>query len=363
MEGLWFTCDCSDTGYKGVNCNVGIIEISSVPLLTTGIPSTLLKISAYPDDSLSVNLILDDSITSNIQQIHLDVDVNSALFQLFGHQEGVYMLSFELRGPASNTFEVPNPTIILVQDNNKEINLTTNNAQLLPGCCDHDTSHYCDSMEQYITFSSSCNWENQTSLTTSGMVTVNVDKHSFPLSIAGLDIDQRDSSSALPSLLSCDSCNGACHSHIPNVQEFIQLLLENTLKQAFLNESSDLFPATYSITLEAYTESSNILYSPYDFMNFYGSGRGLIDEGLCSDLSVKEDDLYVVALLSSHGYFHYGDVSFMFTDNSASCVAVEIDCQNNGQHRLLLEVPQEISNGFKESLKEMVSFSGLGIIM
>ena len=359
VEGVWFHCDCTSTSYRGETCDIGIVEVPAIPLLVTNRPSRLLKLSAHPDDSLTVNLVMDAAISSDIQQIHFNKDVTSTFFQLTGSQEGVYTLSFELSGPAKNSFLTPSPLIILVKDD-YILPSPSSAPALSSGCCEHEMSYYCIS-DNHVSLSSNCEWRNETSFATSGMVHINIGSMvQFPLSIAGLDISMEDDfvRSTLPSSLSmCSSCESACHSYIPNAEEYFQLLMKNTFKQAFLNASLYFAPDRYSLLLEAYTTSSDILYSQHDLVNFFGSGRDLINEEHCDLLLVEEDELYVVAILDSSGSFQYGNNLFPFTltGNSHVCVAVSLSCRDSDSNHVILNVPSDLSNGFKDFLTQMVS--------
>ena len=311
-----------------------------------------------------MTLKLDDSISSNIQEIHFNKDVTSALFQLTGHHEGVYTLSFELSGAAMEYFEVPSPLIILVKDSsNIDLAISGNSTLLSPGCCEQSVPHYCSSTvltEQSILLTSSCEWGNQQIfLTTSGMTHVQTGGFHLPLSVAGLEVVSEDDgsihSSMLPSSLStCGSCSDSCHSHIPSIDDFLPFIVENTLKQTFINTSLHFVPDLYSVSIEADADPVNIVYTQYDFMNYFGRGWDLLDRGLCSSLSLFQDDLYAVTVIDSPVSLMYGDSIFTYTPVTSLCVAVELSC-NGLPNDVLLNVPIGLSNLFKESLLEKVS--------
>ena len=324
-------------------------------------PSALLKLSAYPDDELTITLHLDSSVSTDIQVIHLSKDDTSAFFKLTGYKEGLYTLSYELSGPGSENFRTPSPSVILVMNDPITAIGNYSNTIISSGCCEYDIPYQCFTSDRAISFTSSCGWQTlNSSLLTNGVVFLKTEELHLPLSISGLDMTIEDQSvySILPSSLSqCILCEPSCNPYSPTLDELSQQLISNAIKSTFLNNSMHLLPETYSIALNNQNELNNkIAYSLHDFTNFFGSGQDLTDFGICNHLSVEESNSYAVAVINSPVSLNIGGnmINYFPSEKFTQfCVAVEL-C-DSANHKVSIDIPAELSNDLKSLLLQTVS--------
>ena len=116
MDNYEFRCDCSDTHYKGLQCDTGVIDILQVPILTADVTFKYLRITAYPDQELHLHIIPSNTeLTVTPTDVLFYPEYPVALLTVTASETGIYYLSFTISGEDSDTFEVPNPMLVLVR--------------------------------------------------------------------------------------------------------------------------------------------------------------------------------------------------------------------------------------------------------
>ena len=112
-----FTCDCTDTGYIGSTCQIGIVTVPQLPVLRVNVTTDGLVLRVKPDNTLTVHMVTSSgNLTVSPQSITFNSSTTSATFKLLGLFTGFYTLSFKLSGTDALNFKIPFPSIVYVND-------------------------------------------------------------------------------------------------------------------------------------------------------------------------------------------------------------------------------------------------------
>ena len=214
--GNGFSCDCSGTKYTGVTCNIGIILLPPIPVLTKGqthditistdlsIPSTIRLLLFENGDALRPILVL----RARQQLITLQYTPNEA---------GIHTITRE--HDKKDLFVVEPSTITVLVRETSEQSAPTNHyfttlglrvSQLKESCClpqDH-SSFSCPESTDQVTLKAACQWKNDgTTHWAPGVIFADGHNLSLPVSVAGYQYSQDGEGSVLTATSECTPCN------------------------------------------------------------------------------------------------------------------------------------------------------------
>ena len=109
------SCDCTNTGYEGDRCQIGIIHTPDFPKLKAGVEINQQTISAYPTEDITVVIEADEQITfipSN------EVKLNNSWYEVnlsvLAKVPSICLIKYRLGGSNKNEFETPKEKPIYV---------------------------------------------------------------------------------------------------------------------------------------------------------------------------------------------------------------------------------------------------------
>lgn len=181
-----YSCDCTNTGYVGDQCQIGELKVPEFPQMQVAIESDELVIKAKPDIQLTITLDteLPDSVVftpSNTLQIVAPRD--EVTFKVTPKRKGLIRIKYVLSGADSFSFVQPRDGVIYALES-----VTNNRLSSIPG--DNFMKDNCHDLHvdkcpgpDNIKLSSSCRWEV---FGTTGYVSVSTGSISLPLSLTGV---------------------------------------------------------------------------------------------------------------------------------------------------------------------------------
>ena len=352
-----FTCDCEGTGYNGPTCNTGIVTIQSIPTIIEDGPSTMLEISASPDEALTVHLQPNDEKGLNVtpSQVTIEFPETKAQFNIQGRQSGRYTLSYVLSGYSADSFASPGNSAVFVtrprfgSSNRYFQAVDTNRGILRESCCAPDTSVFsgCPMSTDEVELLSTCSWQQSgQSYTTSGVVFSQFSDLSLPLSIAGIKVTLSENSLTTelppsPSSSTCTPCDAnedkiadptrpfppeyeKCYYYNFTIVDFEDLLTSRSLGNTYFNRVGAILPLWIRITP---TRDQNPSFNIDDY-----SGRLVVPDDLtgipgCAEIVADEPGLYsvlrygrsLVSILSGLPLFYFPSLS-----DAPLCFAVNL---------------------------------------
>ena len=206
-------------------------------------PSTLYFYNSYPDE----------------------------LFHLEANKEGIYTISYSLRGINHDVFEVPQLARVIVVDTLPNLQSVDTNSIidiLTPGC--HNAGgliYQCPYLANTVSFTSSCTWQSEVSgdQITDGVVFASSGGLTLPVSIAGAELTgllTGNIGNNLPfteySCYNCTYCsssynftslfgNQSCSSYNFSAFDMVYILSQRLLQSSFLNYTDALLPSWLSL--------------------------------------------------------------------------------------------------------------------
>ena len=224
-----FTCNCSGTMYSGETCDNGIISIPNYPQFTINTSYTF-SVKAKPDEDLVLALIRDDTSSIVVNPLMLTftkaVPVNN--FTIFVNKSGLFKLSYKLTGASSSKYELPQPSNIIVLDNQTtETDYFAENGLqkgILPaGCCTSTLEYKCQSYLNDVKFTATCPWNNKGNYS-AGIVFSSNNGFAFPIAISGVKFGSRFGLSSLSRHeLKSHTCK-VCEQYLSRVNEDFGIL-------------------------------------------------------------------------------------------------------------------------------------------
>ena len=166
-----YTCDCDETGYIGINCEIGIITKPVYRPLTESIKEEF-TFYATPDFELIVELTTGTTgLTfepSNI--LTFSPTKTSSVISITGDVIGIYTISYKISGKSSVQFHKPESDTIIVQPAIPTMPEYFTSRGLEPGMLEAGScanavplDYTCPNENDQILFSSTCSWHDNTS--------------------------------------------------------------------------------------------------------------------------------------------------------------------------------------------------------
>ena len=162
-----YSCDCFGTHYKGKNCEIGIVNIPVIPILTVNLTSNMLYIIAFPDDYINITFIESSALKISPSSVIITSEQTSKTFAVTPKQSGKFLLTYNISGSNSAEFESPLAYVVLSIEpfsihspNRYFTDLGLELGLMVPGCCMPGTVSYqcATSSMATVAFTSSCNW-------------------------------------------------------------------------------------------------------------------------------------------------------------------------------------------------------------
>ena len=187
------SCDCTNTGYEGDRCQMGIIHTPDFPKLKAGIQTNLKTVFARPTKDLTIVIDADEHITFNPSN---KVKINNTYYEVnlsvLAKSPSICLISYRVEGLNKDEFQTPKDQPIYVGSQNYPNGTVFSKFSLvygeLPqGQHKHERKNHPSCK---ITLHSTAPWEDKDPMEfqTNGVVFVNgIGNISLPLSLVGVD--------------------------------------------------------------------------------------------------------------------------------------------------------------------------------
>ena len=343
LDNYEFRCDCSNTNYKGLQCDIGIIDILQVPILTVDVTFKYLRITAYPDQELHLHITPSNTeLTVTPTDVLFYPEYPIALLTVTASETGIYYLSFTTSGEDSDTFEVPNPMLVLVRSYTEHTQYQYFDEMdqpigiLSPGCCSPGGQIYqCPYSTNTVHFQSTCSWEASENMehTSTGLIFASSAGLQLPLSIAGaaLNITPDDIISfTLPHspVLNCTDCSGhnsSCHYYDFTQKDVVDLVQSHSLGKTYLKYSEHLLPDWLTFMITNINPSMQTSFSSLHVTTslIFGEDIEIVDS--CEDLQVHHDALYAILRYNDSIITSIDNIEYEYTPHDVPlCFAIDL---------------------------------------
>ena len=317
-------CECTSL-FKGSECQVGLVDVPPIPIVTLGQPQVTLSIHGSTNEGI-LEVDLQDNLNSILFQPGSTLSVtpasgSSTNFSMIATQQGLFKVTYKLSGSAmkSTIYNVFEESIVTVIGNQRPASRPEyayftrgglDRGQLGVGCCQYTyqlAESICSSSLQFI---SSCSWLGRSGPLTSGVVFVKTSDIDLPLSIAGAQITSSgsrfdfDIPIRLRRRLSCSHCTqcsncqtgntSVCYELDKNVlfdeYDVSDMLRVQSLFNTFLTQTSSLLPSWLSASITSPTTA----YSQYDYHASILQAVDAKSQPGCNQLSLENSGLLYV---------------------------------------------------------------------
>ena len=331
-----FTCNCSNTGYQGTTCEIGLIDIPNYPTLAAGVLVESVEFRASQPDSYII--FTPRSVGVEFDPPYIVFQRNSSTSQslaMTAQYPGLNQVSYSLSGPSAAGFQTPEPNVFFVESAKKvaqKIPVYSTMKLTFPSGCYNIELNRCPRSDVTITAHSTSPWIMfGPTATTDGLVGLSTDHVKLPHSMTGSNfIPEKSSSSNLDCVI---------NSSMTYFTE--EMIRRRVLAKSFLNVVRDSLPKWLDITLRSNLSSTSMAET--DLQAYYLSGKGLREEGAISGQPFLEDTFFSLLLSSDLDLIVHGNrVSFGLDDHTARfSVALEL-CGPSPSNVILRPPP----NGF-----------------
>ena len=334
-------CHCLGTGYRGERCEVGVVSIPSLPLLTAGETHTFVVL-ASPDNDLTVTFESKLHLMPNVLTFTpgmTDVTVN-----VTPSTAGVYTVNAELTGTNAYSYDTPSDVTVVVQS---AVPVENVDEILSPGCCSNESEsvHSCLGTSSTITFYSTCRhqthkWEEKArilegiSFTTAGGLSLPLSLRSVLLQSSGargisFQMSPYEGEGGTSQCTSCgqqEECSRgwdcSCYDPAPSMAYYLQ---QESLAKTYLQSIAPLLPSW--LQLEAV--ESERLYDDHSYSVELVDSVDLLRVPQCRGFfSTKDIDFGTYSVLVYSGAFKVtvgtDTVTHTPSGTDALCVAVNL---------------------------------------
>ena len=354
INSISYKCECSH--YKGRVCEVGILTTPSIPILITNQSSGYLNISAHPVTELIVDIISSsDHLNITPSTLYFYSSYPNKLFSLEANKEGIYTVSYSLRGVNYDVFEVPQLARVIVVDTLPDLQSVDTDSIidiLTPGC--HNAGgliYQCPYSPNTVSFTSSCTWQSEVNgnQITDGVVFASSGGLTLPVSIAGAELTgllTGNIGNNLPfTEYSCYNCsnntycspsynftdsfyvNQSCSSYNFSASDMVYILSQRLLQSSFLNYTDTLLPSWLSLFVSPLNLEAMSSLSFDDYSTILTTDQSV---NSCENLELDPDGLYSVIRYTDIIRMQIFDPQHKYEPavNETLCVAVNL-CDGN----------------------------------
>ena len=326
-------CDCT-TLFDGSECQVGLVGVPPIPVLTLGEPPVTLTVQGSTNEGiLELFLLILNNPFNTALIFQLDDNIlavtpasgSSTTFTMVAEQQGLFRFRYLPSGSAteSTIYNVFEESIVTVLGNRRPASRPEyayftrgglDRGQLGVGCCHYNyqlAGSICSSSLQFI---SSCSWlggQTTSGALTGGVVFVKTSDINLPLSIAGAQINSFGSKfdfnvpvnqgGRTPTCSQCTQCSNCqtgntsvCYELDRDVlfdeYDISDMLRERSLFDTFLTQTSSLLPSWLSASITSPTTT----YSQYDYHASILQAVDAKSQPGCNQLSLENSGLLYV---------------------------------------------------------------------
>ena len=308
-----YSCDCTNTGYKGTKCDVGYFNISDYSTVITNVVSPPITISSsQPTDSVILHVtspylkFVPSSLTFN-----RDTSLNQS-FRVTARETGYYFITYSISGPNAREFSLPEEDVLFVLSHEKsKDNSSIDESNLsFPYGCHKKQVAVCSGLNISIVASSTSSFVSFGPLTsTRGVVALEVGNITkIPLSLRGLNLPQSSESSV------SDSCND--NDAVSYSTE--SLIKSRALVKTFIDVVADSLPTWINVTLSRNDMVKKTQSS--DLMTHFLTGVKLQEAAVGQGLPVIDDMFYSLLATKNLNVTIEDDVN-VFKSNALSLAA------------------------------------------
>ena len=304
-----FECNCTGTLYEGKTCDRSLILIDPIGTLIIGgnLSSKNITFRARPDKKTEYTFegcrlasgTFNGKYFLGPCSFNLTSDDTMRTLMLTGYVPGSYALKL------LNSDIQPVPFVIS-SDSTSDYFSNQYFEGVQPSCCAANTRQMCQNLPS-VQLTSSCSWNeiNQTQLTR-GIVFIEYDIFTIPLSLAGVQIPvSGELSTMLPPTDSTASCSGSqscpnlmplnqlssitidCYRHMPTPADLSAFVQNQSLTDYFLKSvRRHIFPSWFNINITNNSEALLRLSSTNYLAQLVSSSTLLTERG-CQSLVVE----------------------------------------------------------------------------
>ena len=276
-----YICDCSQTGYTGENCEIGIFTMPDYPTLISNVLSPpIMIISSRPTKYVVLDFINRDlQFSSPSLTFKNNLPLNQSV-RISAPKKGFYIVKYALSGPDANEFRLPEEHILFVSSPNN----TTNDSSILhfPYGCYKKQFGTCPGSNASIIVSSTSPFVPFGPIfTTEGIVSVEGENLlKIPLALLGINLPN---SSAIP-------LPGSCNGNEARSFPIESLLKFRSLAKSFTEVSRKSLPSWLHISLRKQNLLTNIQSS--ELKTRFLAGKQVRDSGVGIGLPLNNDMYY-----------------------------------------------------------------------
>ena len=187
-----FRCDCSNTGFRGELCKIGVVKAPEIPQLLVGVTTDDLLITAKPNENLIFTLAAEPADAVEFKPtntLFLYTPREKVAFQITAKREGVVRISYRIAGANFLEFEQPADTVVLVQKHTDQRMSVVPDTSFVDKNCYDMTLDQCGDSGKLLSLQSSCPWTVSGS---KGYISVRAGQMNLPVSLAGVVFQNKD---------------------------------------------------------------------------------------------------------------------------------------------------------------------------
>ena len=337
-----FTCNCSNTGYQGTTCEIGLIDIPDYPTLTAGVPVQSVEFRASPPDNYVI--FTPRSVGVEFDPPYIVFQRNSTTSQslaMTAIYPGMSHVSYSLSGPSALGFQIPEPNVFFVESAKKAArNISAYGTKELtfPSGCYKVELNRCPRSDITINAYSTSPWIMfGPTATTDGLVSLSSENVELPHSMTGSNfIPEKSSSSNLDCLVDSSTAY------------FIEEMIKRrVLAKSFLKVVRHSLPKWLDIKLRGNLSSRSMAET--DLQAYYLSGKRLREERAITGQPFLEDTFFSLLLTPELDLIVHGDrVSFGLDDHTAR-FSVALELCGPPPSSVILRPPPGGFNAMKQS--------------
>lgn len=312
-----YVCDCSASGYQGINCDIGHITTPKYPQLSTGIPSSSLMFRSSPLNS-GYLVLTPSSRDITFFPSFLKFNSSSSLqsLKVVSKKPGVHFIKYTISGSNAAEFDPPENDVIFVDvirnSTSETLGNSTTSLRLPVGC--HEILMRNCSASSGITSSSTASWETTGALTSSsGVVVVHAGEASIPLSFLG--------ASLFSERRSPDEKSGQCNE--TQTYSIAKLIQNNVLVKSFLEALKSSFPKWLTAKVRRIILAKSL--HPSDVSTQLLSGKKLRQTTTGQGQPIAEESLFSVLHSSKIDVTVENDTDYLRSRDERSQISLAVD--------------------------------------